>query len=118
MILSQTMMVLYTILKNPGVNCLELAVKIGEKYDKNDQRVNFMFLEETDEKSHLMFLVKSIYCIRIKDSRFYYDETLLPAGNDDMTDRFVHSFLIDYEKKLKEGREQNEQYGENIIRKT
>jgi hypothetical protein len=114
MTVSQTLMILHVIIENPGISSLQLAKKIEETFGKDNERVQFMFLEETDERSCLMSLVDSIYCVRNDDDRLYYDDTLLPKREDDLMDLFIASFLEEREKKKKEKRDQVTNYGENI----
>lgn len=105
-------MVLNVIMKNPGLNCIELGTKIEEMYGKKNEAVQFMFLEDTDENSRLKVVINAIYCIEERQNRYYYNETLSPTDEQDLTQIFVKVFLEDLkQRKIKK---EIEQHGENI----
>ena len=81
-------------------------------YGKENNAVQFMFLEETNERSHLRSLINYIYCVEEKDGCFYYNKKLPLTDENDIHQLFVRSFLENPEKgRIKK---QTEQHGENI----
>jgi len=93
MIIRQTIMVLDTIMENPGLCDKKLGAKIEEIYGKKNEAVQFMFLEEMDKNSHFYSLIKSIYCIEKKDDCYYYNPALPLTDKQDLTQCFIEGFL-------------------------
>lgn len=112
MITTQSVAVLNIVMENPGLNYEELEIKIKEIYGEESGFVNFMYLGDTRETSHLRILIKDIYCIEKKDNRYYYNEKLLLTNEKDLTQVFIRGFLEDLRKKAI--KKEIEDHGENI----
>ncbi len=109
---SQLMIVLNAILRNPGLNCEGVAQKITEMYGDKHDAIRFMFLEDISKGSYLYSsLIKCLYCVEEREGHFYYNGKLLPDNNR-TDDLFVSVFLKDL-LQLKIERDIQE-HGENI----
>lgn len=100
--ITQTLMVLNTVMKNPGLNYEELERKIEEMYGKKNEAVVYLFLRDKKKNSQLSMLIDVIYCVEEIDSRYYYNSTLLPTDKDDITQLFIEGFLASKELREKQ----------------
>jgi hypothetical protein len=102
MIISQTIMVLNAIIKSPGLDIVKLARKIEEMYGKESYQVQFMFLEETGNYSHLKSLFSTLYCIEEKNGCYFYNENLPLKDEDDVIQQYIRGYLKHIKKKSEE----------------
>lgn len=99
-------------MENPGLDIIELGTKIEERYGKNSKAIQFMFLEETDEDSHIKSIIKDLYCVEEKKNHYFYNSRLSIKDEFNTNQCFVRGYLKDLEsKKIKK---QIENHGENI----
>ena len=101
MVIRQIIMVLNTIMENPGLNYGELGTKIEERYGEKNTAVVFMFLEDTDKNSHLRGLLEVIYCVEEKDGRYYYNSTLPIRDRRELEQVYIEGFIIEKEMRKK-----------------
>ncbi len=105
-------MVLDVIMGNPGLDIIELGTKIEEKYGRSTHAVQFMFLEDTGEDSHIKSIIKDLYCVEEKKKHYFYNSRLAIKDESNSNQCFVRGYLKDLEsKKIKQ---KIEDYGENI----
>jgi len=104
-------MTLNVIIKHPGLDIVQLGIKIEEIYGKSIT-VQYMFLDDISEDSHIRSILKTLYCIRQKDERYYYDASLQVYDESDTHQRFIRAYLEDMETKKIE--KEIKDHGENI----
>jgi hypothetical protein len=115
MIIGQTLMVLNTIIKNPGLTILQLAKKIEEIYVKEDYRVQFMFLEEKGNNTHLRSLFGTLYCVEEKNGCYFYNEKLPLTDEKDITQKYIRSYLDHIKKRAAEKENKIENSGQDML---
>ncbi len=79
----QTMMLLETIMKNPGLTISELALKMEEEFGADDEAIELLSLNNTSEKSQIMSLVPSLYCVEKKEDRYFFVRYLYQSVRDE-----------------------------------
>ncbi len=93
MIFGQSMMVLGVIMDNPGLNRLGIASHIKKKYGKKRDAVRFMFLKDTSDESHLVSIIKNLYCVEEKEGKYYFVEYLPVKNEKDLVQTTIRNVL-------------------------
>jgi hypothetical protein len=112
MLIQQTLMTLNAVIKNPGLDIMQLGTKIEEMYGKKSEAVQYMFLEEIDKNSHFKSIFDEIYCVEEKNGLYYYNPALQMTNENNIVQIFIRGYLEDIEsKKIKK---EIKDHGENI----
>ncbi len=104
---AQSMMLLGVIISNPGFTIEEIAARLVKVYGDDNDRVAFMSLERTDEKSQIVSLIKDIYCVEKKGNQYFFNEALPMKKEEDFLDLYIAQALLENAKKIKKINKKN-----------